>query len=262
MSTKPTTGASGATLTTGIVRLAYAHLFEPQPNDAGDMLYSTILLFPVNPASEYRDLGLPANLIDKLAAEHDDRLREIRRECLKVAVEAYGGKDKLPPGIREQDLAKASGWPFRDGKQKEGSKGFEAGRLFVSVSSRFPPAVVDLQNRYILERGDPKRDRFAADMKLSNLSADDVFSGVWAYVSVRPYSFANKGNHGISLGLSNVQFVREDAKLGGGGSRPDEDFAGNALGAASADDLDDLDGATSGGGAAQAGTDELDELLG
>lgn len=264
MTNKPTSGVAGETLPTGIVRLAYANLFEPRANDAGDMLYGVNLLFPSNPAEAYRELQLPAGQIEALAEEHDRRLLAIKKAVMQCAVQAYGGKEKLPAAIRNQDLGKGSGWPFRDGAQKEDSNGFVAGELFVSVSSRYKPQIVDLSNKVIVSRGDPNRDKLGNDMRLSRLSDDDVFSGVWAYVSVRPYSYANKGNHGISLGLGNIQYVREGEKLGGGGgSRPEDDFKENALGAASGSDLEDLeDLEDSSGGGSSGGGDDLDDLLG
>lgn len=231
-------GLSGATVVTPIVRLSYPALFEARrdnDNPAKKAKFQASLLFPKDPAATYARLGLAPDM----AAQYDAQLKAVKAEIMKLAVEAYGGADKLPEEIRSQDLRKNTPWPFRDQAQKDG-EGYEPGALFINVSSERKPQVVDQAMRRILTQEDPLRGELGRERKLSPKSVEDVYPGCWVRVSVRPFSYENSGNSGISLGLGNVQLIADDTPLGGGGGNADTEFAPIGGGAAMTDELAEL----------------------
>ena len=79
-----------------------------------------------------------------------------------------------------------------------------AGHWFMSLSSVTPPQIID---RY--------KNRID--------SADEVYSGVYARVSLNAYAYNTAGNRGISCGLNNVQVLAKGEYLGGRSSA-DADF--------------------------------------
>lgn len=53
---------------------------------------------------------------------------------------------------------------------------------------------------------------------------DEIYSGVWAILSVTFYGYDVSGNRGIACGLNNVMKFKDDSRLGGRSSA-DSDFA-------------------------------------
>ena len=203
-------------LITPPVRLSWAALLSPKENtnDNGEtkLQYSAALLFPKDPAAEYARLGLPAVLAEQYAA----RMEVLFKGVMIKAVEYYG-KDKIPPGIRNRDLGKGSGWPFRDQGQKD-DDGYTPGALFLNVSTIRKPQIVDRARQPLT---DPEK----------------VYSGAWAICSLNAYGYKAKGNTGIGLGLNNVQIVADDERFGGGSSA-ESDFNNDIFGGSV--DLSDL----------------------
>lgn len=79
-----------------------------------------------------------------------------------------------------------------------------AGCYFMSVSSKTAPGIIDKYKN--------KVD-----------SPDEVYSGVYARVSLNFYAYNTAGNKGITAGLNNVQIVAKGDYLGGRSSA-DADF--------------------------------------
>ena len=80
--------------------------------------------------------------------------------------------------------------------------------FFVRVSSKDRPQIVDARMNNV---GPDK--------------AEQVYSGRWAFVSLRPFAWEHStGGKGISLGLQNVQVLRDDEPLGGGRTSADREF--------------------------------------
>lgn len=44
---------------------------------------------------------------------------------------------------------------------------------------------------------------------------DEIYSGVWAYVSVTFYPYDVNGNKGIACGLNNIMKFKDDERFGG-----------------------------------------------
>lgn len=132
-------------------------------------------------------------------------------EAIKKSIEAaknngivskWGGK--LPKKI---DL------PLHDGDEKDDP--VYAGHYYMNAKSSTRPGIVD-------------RNRVAI------MDEEEVYSGVWAIVSVTFFPFDANGNRGVACGLNNIMKFKDDEKLGGRISA-DADFANIDMG-----DDDDL----------------------
>ena len=159
------------------VRLSYAHLFKPQPpfnNPTGDPKFSVTVLVPKTNAAAKA-------LIDQAVAR---------------AIEA--GVSTKWNGVRPPQPAVC----VHDGDGPRPSDGSEfgaecKGMWVFTASCRVdkPPFVVDGNVQPII---DPTQ----------------IYSGVWANVSVTFFPYANAGKKGIGCGLNGVQKLRDDEPLG------------------------------------------------
>ena len=80
-----------------------------------------------------------------------------------------------------------------------------ANSYFVNANSNTAPQIVDRNVNPILDRS-------------------EVYSGVYARVSINFYAFNSNGNKGIACGLGNIQKIRDGEPLGGRTNAAD-DFA-------------------------------------
>jgi len=96
--------------------------------------------------------------------------------------------------------------PLRDGDIDRPDDEAYANSYFVNANSNTAPQIVDRQVNPILDRS-------------------EVYSGVYARVSINFYAFNSNGNKGVACGLGNIQKMRDGEPLG---SRSDaaDDFAG------------------------------------
>lgn len=82
--------------------------------------------------------------------------------------------------------------------------------VFIRTNSKDKPQIVDAK---MVSVGEDK--------------AEQVYSGRWMRFSVRPYTYDHPtGGKGVSLGLQNVQLLRDDESLGGMRSKAEDDFEG------------------------------------
>ena len=95
--------------------------------------------------------------------------------------------------------------PLRDGDIDRPDDEAYANCYFVNANSSSAPEIVDKSLNPVLNRS-------------------EVYSGVYARVSINFYAFTSNGNRGIACGLGNVQKVRDGEPLGGKASAAD-DFA-------------------------------------
>lgn len=101
-------------------------------------------------------------------------------------------------------------WPFHLCDDKQQYAGYTPGLYYVNLSSQFKPQVVDSAMNPIV---DPAR----------------VYPGVWAILALNIYSYGvspPRPKKGLSFGLQNVMLIADDEKLAGGGTDPEQDFAG------------------------------------
>lgn len=103
--------------------------------------------------------------------------------------------DKVPANMRS---------PFRSGEEKS-FEGYGPGKIFINVSSKQKPRVVDAQVRDVTDES-------------------KAYPGCRVRASLGVYAYDNKGNKGVAFGLRNVQIVGDGPRLGGGSS-PKDDFA-------------------------------------
>lgn len=157
--------------------------------------------------------GDPANgkymtnaLIPKGEKETIEAIEKAIEAARKTAVTAKW-RGKVP---RDLDL------PLRDGDDKENDPdGVYAGHYYVNAKSSTRPGVVDTDRSPIVDE-------------------EDIYSGVWAIVSVTFYGYDVSGNRGIACGLNNIMKYKDGDRLGGRTSA-ENDFSGVRL-----DDDDDL----------------------
>ncbi len=112
------------------------------------------------------------------------------------------GKGKFGGKIPNRSQLKL---PLRDGDIDRPDDEAYADSYFVNANSNTAPQIVDRQLNPILDRS-------------------EVYSGVYARVSINFYAFNTNGNKGIACGLGNIQKVRDGEPLGGRANAAD-DFA-------------------------------------
>lgn len=140
-----------------------------------------------------------------------DALKKLAQDKIE---ERWPDKSKRPKGLKT---------PFRDGDTVEWD-GF-AGHIFAKASSLYPPGVVDQQRQVII-------------------TPDGFYSGCHARASINAFAYDTMGNQGVSFGLQNLQFVKDDEPFSGR-TAPEDDF----------DELPD-----EGGAAAPEGIGDLGDL--
>lgn len=127
----------------------------------------------------------------------------VLKEMAQAAAKAKWPKG-LPANFRS---------PFRKQDEREkvneenGEKympdGYVKGAIFMNLKSQRQPGIVD-QNRQPI------------------ISAEDFYAGCWARASITCYAYDQKGNRGVSFGLSNLQKVRDGEPFSGRRKAEDE----------------------------------------
>lgn len=94
--------------------------------------------------------------------------------------------------------------PLRDGNDKDDE--VYADKFYLNAKSSTRPGIVDRN-------------------KVAIVDEEEVYSGMWAVVSVTFYPYDTNGNRGVACGLNNVMKFKDDEKFGGRNSA-ENDFAG------------------------------------
>jgi hypothetical protein len=94
--------------------------------------------------------------------------------------------------------------PMRDGDLERPDDPAYEGHWFVNANSSTAPGVVDINRQPIID-------------------TSEIYSGVYARVSLSFYAFNSNGNKGIACGLQNIQKVRDGESLGGR-TKAEDDF--------------------------------------
>lgn len=148
-------------------RLAFAALDKPKPpmsGSAGEPKFQTALVFPVN-----ADLSVLKSAAGKAASEKFGARLESLRARLKS--------------------------PFRDqGEKAEDYEGYEAGGLYINVSSQFKPPVLDGSLQVITDYS-------------------KVYSGMWVRAKLTCYAFDKAGSVGVAFGLVSLQKLADDERF-------------------------------------------------
>ena len=125
---------------------------------------------------------------------------------VKAAIEAayYEGESKLKGNSKTVPALTSLKMPLRDGDTERPDDEAYAGHWFLNANSNTAPGVVDANREPIYD-------------------TSEIYSGVYARVSLTFYAFNSNGNRGIACGLQNIQKVRDGESLGGK-PKAEEDF--------------------------------------
>ncbi|MGM9688187.1 MAG: DUF2815 family protein [Alloprevotella sp.] len=96
--------------------------------------------------------------------------------------------------------------PLRDGDEKENAGEEYRNCFYLNAKSGSRPGVCDRN-------------------KVPITDEEEMYSGVWAYVSVVFYGYDVSGNRGVACGLNHLMKFKDDERFGGRSSA-EEDFAG------------------------------------
>ena len=171
---------------TGEVRLSYEHLSAPYAN-------------PNQPGAEpkYSTTMLIPKADVATKAEIDEAIRYVYEQA--VENDWKGARPQLRSALIYDG----------DGLRNDGSKfGPEcAGHWVITASTKRKPQVVDISNINC------------------ELAPQDIYSGMYARVTLNFFAFNSNGNKGVGCGLGNVMKTRDGEPLAGGASAA-SDFEG------------------------------------
>jgi hypothetical protein len=146
--------------------------------------------------------GTPEYSVSIIIQKNDSETLGKIKSAIEAAYKSEIGK--LKGNNKSAPLLSAIKTPLRDGDaERPGDEAYE-GAYFLSANSIKAPGIVDLNLNPITD-------------------TSQIYSGVYARVSLSFYAFNVNGNKGIACGLQNIQKVRDGEGLGGK-PNPEEDF--------------------------------------
>lgn len=178
---------------TGEVRLSYAHLSQPYAN-------------PRQPGAEPK--YTVTLLIPKTdASTYNDLTASFEAAAREAVNKKWGGvrPPQIAPIIHDGDGVRSDGTPYGDECK---------GCWVLTASTKQTPQVVDISNINC------------------KLAPQDIYSGMYARVTINFFGYNTAGKKGVGCGLGNVMKTRDGEPLSGGASAA-SDFAG--VGAATPD---------------------------
>ena len=95
--------------------------------------------------------------------------------------------------------------PLRDGDEKDDDDVYED-KFYLNAKSTTRPGIIDKH-------------------KVPIVDEEEMYSGVWAVVSVTFFGYDVSGNRGVACGLNNLMKFKDDEHMGGRVSA-ETDFAG------------------------------------
>ena len=149
--------------------------------------------------------GAPKYSASVLIPKSDTRTVAKVKAAIQAAYEEGEGKLK-GNGKTAPSLASLK-TPLRDGDTERPDDEAYAGHWFINANSNTAPGVVDANREPIYD-------------------TSEIYSGVYARVSLSFYAFNSNGNRGIACALQNIQKVRDGEALGGK-SKAEDDFNDN-----------------------------------
>ena len=142
-------------------------------------------------------------IIPKADTATVDAIKKAIEVAIQEGVGKFGGK--IPPRATLK-------LPLRDGDEDRPDDEAYKNAYFLNATSKLAPGIVDKHVQPILDHS-------------------EVYSGVYARVSLNFYAFNTSGNRGVACGLGNIQKIRDGEPLGGKtapsadfGSIEDDDF--------------------------------------
>lgn len=122
-------------------------------------------------------------------------LTEMKRAAANAAIEKWGPKENWPKKLK---------WPFRDGdKDQPDMKGYP-GHIFVSMTSKTKPGLIDRQKNPIDE------------------ASGSFYAGCYAHATCIAFAYDVEGSKGVSFALQNIQKLRDGEPFSGKRSAEDE----------------------------------------
>ena len=141
--------------------------------------------------------GTPKFSVSLIIPKSDTKTIATINAAVDAAIEE--GKGKFGGKIPNKAALKL---PLRDGDTERDDEAYQ-NCYFVNANSTTAPQIVDRSVQPILERS-------------------EVYSGVYARVSINFYAFNSNGNRGVACGLGNIQKVKDGEPLGGKTSATDD----------------------------------------
>lgn len=141
--------------------------------------------------------GTPKFSVSLIIPKSDTKTIAAINAAVDAAIEE--GKGKFGGKIPNKAALKL---PLRDGDTERDDEAYQDS-YFVNANSTTAPQIVGRSVQPILERS-------------------EVYSGVYARVSLNFYAFNSNGNRGIACGLGNIQKVKDGEPLGGKTSASDD----------------------------------------
>ena len=142
-------------------------------------------------------------IIPKADTATVDAIKKAIEVAIQEGVGKFGGKIPPRPTLK---------LPLRDGDEERPDDEAYKNAYFLNATSKLAPGIVDKHVQPILDHS-------------------EVYSGVYARVSLNFYAFNTSGNRGVACGLGNIQKIRDGEPLGGKtapsadfGSIEDDDF--------------------------------------
>jgi hypothetical protein len=135
--------------------------------------------------------GTPKYSVSLIIPKSDTKTIAAINSAVDAAIEE--GKGKFGGKVPNKAALKL---PLRDGDIDRPDDEAYVNSYFVNANSNTAPQIVDRQVEPILQRS-------------------EIYSGVYARVSINFYAFNSNGNKGIACGLGNIQKIRDGEPLGG-----------------------------------------------
>lgn len=135
-------------------------------------------------------------IIPKADTATVDAIKKAIEVAIQEGVGKFGGK--IPPRTTLK-------LPLRDGDEERPDDEAYKNAYFLNATSKLAPGIVDKHVQPILDHS-------------------EVYSGVYARVSLNFYAFNTSGNRGVACGLGNIQKIRDGEPLGGK-TAPSADFS-------------------------------------
>ena len=135
-------------------------------------------------------------IIPKADTATVDAIKKAIEVAIQEGVGKFGGK--IPPRATLK-------LPLRDGDEERPDDEAYKNAYFLNATSKLAPGIVDKHVQPILDHS-------------------EVYSGVYARVSLNFYAFNTSGNRGVACGLGNIQKIRDGEPLGGK-TAPSADFS-------------------------------------
>ncbi len=146
-------------------RVSFPAVFKPKSFQGQEAKYSVVMIF-----DEKTDIS------------------GIKRAVRNAIVEEFGeDKARWPKKLR---------LPFRNASEREGTEGYEPGKIFISATSKTQPGLVDHNLEKII-------------------AEQHFYAGCWARAELIAFYYDVSGNKGVSFSLQNLQKTKDDKSFSG-----------------------------------------------